>query len=239
MPQLPSRISPARPRVRDPIALRQTLLDHAEELFFARGYDRTSVEDVLAAASSTKGAFYHHFPSKEALLEALADRLAERSVAGAAEVLDDASLDAITRLNAVFAGSRRLKLDAAPLMRRTLPVIFRPENIALRHRITAATIARVAPILAVIVEQGCREGVFDSPDPLGSAELLLQLGTIAHDTIARAIEAADAGDVDAAAEMLERRLRLVELAFNRVLGLPDGTVTIAEPGFAAAVVCAK
>jgi hypothetical protein len=78
----------------------------------------------------------------------------------------------------------------------------------------------------------------DTPDPLGTAELLLHLGTAAHDTIARALAAADAGApgaAGAAADMLERRLHLVEQAFTRVLALPDGTVAFTEPGFAAAV----
>jgi hypothetical protein len=114
-------------------------------------------------------------------------------------------------------------------------VIFRPENVALRHRITAATIARVAPVLAVIIAQGCQEGVFDTPDPLGTAELLLHLGTAAQDTIVRAIAQADRGETEEAAALLEGRLRLVEVAFNRVLGLPDRAVSLAEPGFAAAV----
>ena len=101
--------------------------------------------------------------------------------------------------------------------------------------VTAATIARVAPVLAAILEQGRREGVFDTPDPVGTAELLLHLGTAAHDTIARALAAADAGSLDQAAEMLDRRLHLVEQAFNRVLALPEGTLSLTEPGFAAAV----
>lgn len=221
--------------VRDPTALRRRLLDEAQALFFSRGYDRTSVEDVLAAASSSKGAFYHHFPSKEALLEAMADRLAEESMAEADAVLADPSLGAVEQLGAFFAGSRRFKLAAAPLVRRTLPVLFRPENAALRQRVTAATIARVAPVLAQILERGRREGVFDTPDPLGTAELLLHMGTAAHDTIARSIAVADSGALAEAATMLEQRLRLLEQAFSRVLGLPDGTISLGEPGFAEAV----
>jgi AcrR family transcriptional regulator len=153
----------------------------------------------------------------------------------AAEVLAQPALGAVERLVAFLAGSRRLKIAAAPLVRRTLSVLFRPENASLRQRVTAATIARVAPVLATILEQGRREGVIDTPDPLGTAELLLHLGTATHDTIARALTTADAGSLDEAAEMLDGRLRLVEQAFNRVLALPDGTVSLTEPGFAAAV----
>jgi len=230
---------PARRVVRDPIALRRRLLDEAERLFFAHGYDRTSIEDVLIAANSSKGAFYHHFPSKEALLEALADRLAEQSMTQATAVLEDPSLGAIGQLTAFLTGSRRLKLAAAPLVRRTLPVIFRPENAALRQRVTEATISRVAPVLAVILERGWREGKFDTTDPLGTAELLLHMGTAVHGTIARAIAVADNGSLAEAVDILQQRLQLLEQAFSRVLGLPHGTISLAEPGFVDALLRAE
>jgi AcrR family transcriptional regulator len=40
----------------------------ARGLFFERGYDATSVQDVVDAAGATKGAFYHYFASKDDLL---------------------------------------------------------------------------------------------------------------------------------------------------------------------------
>lgn len=46
---------------------RARLLQAATALIRQRGYSATSVDDVCAAAGVTKGAFFHHFPSKEAL----------------------------------------------------------------------------------------------------------------------------------------------------------------------------
>jgi hypothetical protein len=53
--------------------------------------------------------------------------------------------------------------------------------------------------------------------------------------IAWAIAESLSGRTDAASEALERRLRLYETAFNRVLGLDDDTISIVEPGFARAI----
>jgi AcrR family transcriptional regulator len=50
---------------------RTRLLAVSEELFAQRGYDAASVSDICAAAGLSKGAFYHHFPSKLALFQAL------------------------------------------------------------------------------------------------------------------------------------------------------------------------
>ncbi|RVC21179.1 TetR/AcrR family transcriptional regulator, partial [Mesorhizobium sp. M7A.F.Ca.AU.002.02.1.1] len=78
------------PRViKHPELRREELLDHAQTLFLTQGYDKASLNDVIASAGISKGAFYHYFPSKEALLEALADRFAKQALAGVQDILHD------------------------------------------------------------------------------------------------------------------------------------------------------
>lgn len=57
-------------------ATRQKLLDAAEALVMEQGFAGTTVDAVLGSAGATKGAFFHHFPSKEALGSALVERYA-------------------------------------------------------------------------------------------------------------------------------------------------------------------
>lgn len=70
---------------RRPASRRADLLDAAERLFAERGLDATTVADVAAAAGVSKGSFYVYFSSKDALLEALNERLGSALFA----VLDD------------------------------------------------------------------------------------------------------------------------------------------------------
>ncbi len=53
---------------------RSRILDAAGELFAKRGYNATSVADICAQAGVTKGAFYHHFESKQTVFLELRDR---------------------------------------------------------------------------------------------------------------------------------------------------------------------
>ncbi len=53
---------------------RSHILDVAGELFAQRGYDATSVADICEGAGVTKGAFYHHFASKQSVFLELRDR---------------------------------------------------------------------------------------------------------------------------------------------------------------------
>jgi len=56
-------------------ATRRKILVEATKLFARRGYHRTTVADIAMAIGMTQGAFFHHFPTKEALLNAVVERL--------------------------------------------------------------------------------------------------------------------------------------------------------------------
>jgi TetR/AcrR family transcriptional repressor of nem operon len=66
---------------RDGSATRQRILDAAERLVIDNGFAATSVDQVIAASGTSKGAFFHHFDSKAALARALVDRYAAADIA--------------------------------------------------------------------------------------------------------------------------------------------------------------
>lgn len=59
---------------------RQQIIDTAARLFASRGFDGTSMSDLAAAAGLTKGAFYHHFESKDALFFAVVQSVQDKWV---------------------------------------------------------------------------------------------------------------------------------------------------------------
>jgi AcrR family transcriptional regulator len=66
--------APARPEPRrknDPAGVRARILDSAFQLFQIQGFNATSVHEITAAARVTGGALHHHFPTKQALGEAV------------------------------------------------------------------------------------------------------------------------------------------------------------------------
>lgn len=66
---------------------RERILDAAERLVLARGFAATTVDAVLKEAATSKGAFFHHFPSKAALGHAVVERYATRDLAALDEAL--------------------------------------------------------------------------------------------------------------------------------------------------------
>lgn len=61
---------------RDPTVTRDTLLNAAESLVLSHGFAGAGVAAITAGTGLTRGAFFHHFPTKQALAEALIERWA-------------------------------------------------------------------------------------------------------------------------------------------------------------------
>ncbi|PLU09205.1 TetR/AcrR family transcriptional regulator [Sinorhizobium medicae] len=223
------------PRVKkSPDVRTNELIDCAQRLFFEQGYENTTVNDVIREANVSKGAFYHYFVSKEALLEAVASRMAHQSLKELQALFEDPTLDAVGQLNALFAGSRRLKVEMAPQLKNTFNALFKPENIVLYHRIDAAVSAVTLPYLTGLLERGHKEGSLDAPDPEATALMLLDLRLGVAKTMHRALQQTEAGDLDGAARILDGWMRTYGLAVERLLKIPEGAIEITEPGFARA-----
>ncbi|QZY28393.1 TetR/AcrR family transcriptional regulator [Nocardioides coralli] len=97
VPRVPSR------RQQYSAATRRTLIDVAEELFTEHGYAATSLDAIVAGAEVTKGALYHHFSGKQALFEAVFERVETQASAAIHDSLkghDDAWEKAIAGLRA-------------------------------------------------------------------------------------------------------------------------------------------
>ena len=71
-------------------ATRQNILDAAQAIILQRGFAGASIDRIIARAKITKGAFFHHFPNKAALAEALISRFIDAE----ATLLDDICLRA-------------------------------------------------------------------------------------------------------------------------------------------------
>src|SRR5687768_14362324 len=119
-------------RTRNLQQTRVLLVDAATALFASRGYDRTSVEAVIQQAGVSKGAFYHHFDSKEDILDAVTQRMTTEAIDIIRPVAADTSGGAVNRLNRFFEASRTWSLAHFELLREVLVVLYRDQNTAMR-----------------------------------------------------------------------------------------------------------
>src|SRR5258708_38295740 len=76
-------------------------LDVAQRLVQTKGYEAMSIQDVLGELEASKGAFYHYFDSRQALLDAVVERFTDGAMASLAPVLNDPELTALCTLEKV------------------------------------------------------------------------------------------------------------------------------------------
>ena len=200
-------------------------LDVALRLFYSKGFDNTSVADIVDAVDVAKGTFYHYFDSKADLLNELVARVYRETVASLEPLVADESLSAPEKLERLFTFIGNWKAANRDFVLQTARVVYRDENALLRMRMTAEATAMVAPLYAAIIRQGVAEGAFDVDYPDETAEIILQMGMTFSDAFARALMS---GTGDELLPTLERRVAAYERSIERVLGAEEGSLTLLD-----------
>ena len=205
---------------------REAFVDAGLRLMQARGYERMSIQDVLDQVEASRGAFYHYFDSKQALLEAMVDRIADGALAAVAPVVDDPKLPAVEKLERFFGGIAQFKTERKALMLEFIKVWRSDDNAIVREKVRRALVDRVAAILARIVEQGIAEEVFNVESPGETASILMMLMTGFQDTAIELFLARQADTMsfdDAVA-----RLASFTHAFEKILGARKGSIDMVD-----------
>src|SRR5260370_17709231 len=114
---------------------RDAFLDVAQRVVQTKGYEAMSIQDVLDELEASKGAFYHYFDSKQALLEAVVERFTDGAMASLAPVLNDPELPALRKLEKVFAGIASLKAEQKELMLAIIEVWNSDDNAIFRSHV--------------------------------------------------------------------------------------------------------
>lgn len=200
---------------------RDAFMDAAEGLFRTRGYEDTSIQDILDATGSSRGAFYHYFGSKGALLEAVVDRMVAVATTLCAPIVADPALDAPHKLREVFATITSWKLERSDLMHAMLEAWISDENALMREHYRRRVASTLVPMLARIVGQGVREGTFRATSPDGSARAMVHLLLGLQDEAMRMLVAARQGTL--AFEDAWQVMSGYPAAFELVVGAPPGT----------------
>lgn len=205
---------------------RAAILDVAQALFFARGWENVTIADILAEAGISKGGFYHHFSAKEDLLDGIMQRATTEALASAERARTAACGDAVSRFNAFLAASSRWKAENGPQLRFLLDAMMRPGNDLLFHRIARASNAAARPILAGIIAEGMAEGSFQVADADLTTEMIMALSQGRADAARHSLACAQDGRIEEAAALMNRRLTAEAAMIDRLLGLPRGSIVL-------------
>ncbi len=208
-------------------AKRNAILEAAHELVFSKGYEQMSVQDILTRLAISKGAFYHYFSSKQAVLDGLVDRAAGQAAQALEPIIQHPTLTAVEKLNQYMAASAQWKTAHKTFLVALLRVWYDDHNAIYRQKLQAMSLERGMPQLAAIIRQGQAEGVFVTNYPEQTGEMLVNLMVGIGEAWAR-IVLADPPLPDAELR-LERLVAAYTEAMERLLGLPPGTLILMDP----------
>lgn len=154
---------------------RDAILDTAQRYITTKGYEEMTTQDLLESLQISRGAFYHYFESKQALLMALVERIAEQAEQLIVPIASDRALPAQDKLLRFFAVLDQYKRDNLEVVFAFLRVWYADENALFRHKLYLARIKRLAPILSRIIQEGVAEDVFTTPYPDHAARMIFSL----------------------------------------------------------------
>ncbi|WP_158240390.1 TetR/AcrR family transcriptional regulator [Mycobacterium hubeiense] len=205
-------------------ARRGEIVRAALEVMGDKGYERMTVDDVLAKTGMSKGALYHYFSSKYALLEGVVAAFAEEGLQALRAVVDDPNLSAIEKLHAYFRTDGMLKAENATTVATIMRLKGDENNALLRQKLSREAMRTTAPMLEAIIRQGCDEGVFDTDHPHEAALIVTGMGMALADTFIDAIEADGGVGADMSGPRIQAVLAAYFQAFERILGAPAGSL---------------
>jgi len=156
--------------IKDADVRKNEILDVAENLFHSNGFDNTTISAIIEKAGIARGTVYYHFKSKEDVLNALIERHCERLLEDAKQIAEDSSIPVMQRLIQTLMAMNGDKEGTPSVLTQQM---HRPQN-ALMHQKTHQTMLEgIPPILMQIMEDGIREGIFNTPYPYESLEMVV------------------------------------------------------------------
>lgn len=205
---------------------RDAFLDVAQRLIQAKGYEQMSIQDVLDELETSRGALYHYFDSKEALLDGVVERFADFGMAVVAPILADPNLPALRKLEKVLGGIATYKAEHRELVLAIMDVWNSDGNVLVREKLRRLSAPRLEPILSAVIRQGIDEGIIQSDAPEEMARVIVYLMQGYGDLAAGYFIARQAGTLSL--DDVLRTYAAFSQAFERILGIPPGSVTLTD-----------
>jgi AcrR family transcriptional regulator len=205
---------------------RNQILDVTQRLIYTKGYEQMAIQDILDELQISKGAFYHYFDSKPALLEALIERIGQEALQLLTPIVQDPHLPALEKLQRFFDTAVQWKTARKAFMIELLHVWYADHNAIVRQKVLAMWSKHSLPLLAAIFQQGIREGALNIPFPDQIGLVLLSFIQGIGDAFAELLLAREPqGDEQQRAEQL---VAAYNNALERVLGAPAGSLHLMD-----------
>lgn len=205
-------------------ARKEAIIETAERLFYLKGYENTSVQDVLDELRLSKGGFYHHFESKLSLLEAICEKRTELAFEASERAVRNPDLNAVEKLNLLFGMSSIFEQDSMDFIALMLRVAYHDGAVMLREQMKMVSMRLMRPLVDDVIQEGLRENLFFVKYPESIGSLLLLLGHNMTDKISYALSRAE--DDPECMDQIAKDLKVYRYAIETLLNAPYGSIVL-------------
>lgn len=210
--------------VKTPDERRTELITTAQQLFFSKGYERTSVNDIVKEVGVAKGTFYHYFDSKTAVLQALVDETVQQTQTILHQIIIDDNLSAVDKWQQAMQATGSWKFEHKEEMIELKRWLMMDENVLFEHKLRKHASKMMAIEFARIISQGVDEGMFTTQFIEEEAEIIVTILASLSDTLGDLLLNPDKYDDPLALAL--RQITAVQTAVERILGAPPGSCPV-------------
>ena len=188
------------------------ILDVAEQLFAEKGFDNASTNDIINRIGIARGTLYHHFKSKEEILDAIVERMTREKILQAEKIIENKNIPILERLTLSYLS---LNVDSKAGAE-VLEQMHKPQNALLHQKMQESVISGIVPLMEKLITEGNESGIFDTKYPANAAEMIITYSNTAFDDLAGLT-------LD---EMQRKRIAFIYHT-ERILGAKEGSLEAA------------
>lgn len=206
---------------------RVSILETAESLFFKKGYEQTSVQDILDVLGMSKGGFYHHFPSKEAILAEICENRVDARLSRISSELFGVRISPTDRINLLLRMAVMFERDEPEFAALMLKLCWMNGDVRIREHMRSLVYSRLLERVNEAIAEGCASGEFFVRKPGHMGAVILNL-VLDLDAESCRMMAADSDRPELVLDMVEL-LSACRDAVETLLGASYGTIQLYDP----------
>lgn len=185
------------------------ILDAAEKLFGAKGFDHTSTNDILNEIGIARGTLYYHFKSKEDILDAMIERITRQLITKATDIVQKKEIPVLQRLTMTIMAlnvNNELGLEV-------MQQVHKPQNALMHQKMQETLLSGVNPLITGLIEEGIQQDIFRTDYPAEAVEMAMLYSSTAFDSMTVYTEE-------------ERQRKIVAFIYNleQLLGMEHGSM---------------
>lgn len=145
------------------------ILDTAQKLFNTKGYENTSINEIVNEIGIAKGTLYYYFKTKEEMYDSIIERFCENLIDIAKKIVNEKELNAIEKIKAILYEKYNLDKNNNEMLKYSHSQI----DFQMTQKTSIYLLKSYSPIIAEIVIQGNVEGMFQVEYPLETVQFII------------------------------------------------------------------